>query len=95
MNMSSTKNGKRLLRHAIILMAKKRTADAVRGNSAMSLFNRKETLVFKTEQQRDAYIERLDAAHVDYDVATIGENIYSRDKEYVIRVTASDLKKVS
>jgi hypothetical protein len=61
----------------------------------MKLFTRKETLVFKTEQQRDAYIERLDAAHVDYDVATIGENIYSRDKEYVIRVTASDLKKVS
>lgn len=95
MNMSSTKNGKRLLRHAIILMAKKRTADAVRGNSAMGLFNRKETLVFKTEQQRDAYIERLDAAHVEYEVLENRDNIYSQDVDYIIRVAASDLKKVS
>lgn len=95
MNISSTKNGKRLLRNGTILTAKKRAADTAGRKFAMKLFTRKETLVFKTEQQRDAYIERLDAAHVDYDVATIGENIYSRDKEYVIRVTASDLKKVS
>ncbi len=61
----------------------------------MSLFNRKETLVFKTEQQRDAYIERLDAAHVEYEVLENRDNIYSRDVDYIIRVAASDLKKVS
>ena len=61
----------------------------------MSLFARKETLVFKTEQQRDAYIEKLDAAHVEFEVRTIGDNVYSRDKEYILRVSASDLKKVS
>lgn len=93
--MSSTKNGKRLLRHGIILTEKKRAADTAERKFTMRLFTRKETLVFKTEQQRDAYIERLDAAHVEYDVATIGENVYSRDKEYIIRVAASDLKKVS
>lgn len=61
----------------------------------MSLFTRKKTLVFKTEQQRDAYIEKLDAAHVEFEVLTVGENIYSKDLDYVIRVSASDLKKVS
>ena len=45
----------------------------------MSLFNRKETLIFKTAQQRDAYIERLDAARVEYEVVENKENIYSRD----------------
>ena len=61
----------------------------------MSLFNRKETLVFKTEQQRDAYIERLDVAHVEYEILENRDNIYSRDVDYIIRVAASDLKKVS
>jgi len=61
----------------------------------MSLFNRKETLIFKTEQQRDAYIERLDAARIEYEVLENRENIFSRDADYIIRVAASDLKKVS
>ena len=61
----------------------------------MSLFTRKETLVFKTEQQRDAYIEKLDAAHAEFEVRTIEDNIYSKDKDYILRVSASDLKKVS
>ncbi len=61
----------------------------------MSLFARKETLVFKTEQQRDAYIEKLDAAHVKFEVKTIGDKVYSRDVVYTLRVSASDLKKVS
>ncbi len=60
----------------------------------MSLFHRKETLVFKTEKQRDAYIEKLDAAHIKFQVQTIGDNIYSQDVDYVIRLAASDLKKV-
>lgn len=61
----------------------------------MSLFNRKETLVFKTEQQRDTYIERLDAAHIEYEVLENRDDFYSRDVDYIVRVAASDLKKVS
>ena len=61
----------------------------------MSLFTRKETIVLKTEKQRDAFIERLDKAHVDYDVAEQRDDIYSRDTLYIIRVKAADLKKVS
>ena len=61
----------------------------------MSLFNRRETVVFKSEQQKDAYIERLEKAHVEYDVREDRDTIYSRDVSYIIRVKASDLKKVS
>ena len=61
----------------------------------MSLFSRKETIVLKSEQQKDAYIERLERAHVDYDVIEDRDTIYSRDMSYIIRVKASDLKKVS
>lgn len=61
----------------------------------MSLFNRKETIFLKSEQQKDAYIERLENAHVDYDVFEDREMIYSRDVTFIIRVKSSDLKKVS
>ena len=74
---------------------KKRAAGAAGRKFAMKLFNKKETLIFKTVQQRDAYIERLDAAHVDYEVLENRDNIYSLDVDYILRVAASDLKKVS
>ena len=61
----------------------------------MSLFNKKETIVLKSEQQKDAYIERLEKAHVEYYVFEDRDTIYSRDVSYIIRVKASDLKKVS
>ena len=35
----------------------------------MHLFTRKETVVLKAGQQRDAFIEKLEKAHVDYDVS--------------------------
>ena len=34
----------------------------------MSLFSRKKTIILKTEQQKDAYIDRLEKAHVEYEV---------------------------
>ena len=61
----------------------------------MSLFNKKETIILKSEQQKDAYIERLENAHVDYDVFEDRDTVYSRDVTYIIRVKSSDLKKVS
>ena len=61
----------------------------------MSLFSRKETIILKSEQQKDAYIERLEKAHVDYDVFEDRDTVYSRDVTYMIRIKASDLKKVS
>ena len=61
----------------------------------MSLFSKKETVVLKSEQQKDAYIKRLEKAHVEYDVFEDRDTIYSRDVSYIIRVKVSDLKKVS
>ena len=61
----------------------------------MSLFNKKETIVLKSEQQKDTYIERLENAHVDYDVFEDRETVYSRNATFIIRVKASDLMKVS
>ena len=58
-------------------------------------FQQERNAHFKTVQQRDAYIERLDAARVEYEVLENRDNIYSRDVDYIIRVAASDLKKVS
>lgn len=60
----------------------------------MSLFSRKENIIMKSEQQKDAYIEKLENAHVEYDVFENRDTLYSRDVTYVIRVRRADLKKV-
>jgi hypothetical protein len=61
----------------------------------MSLFSRKKTIILKTEQQKDAYIDRLEKAHVEYEVFEDRDTVYSRDVTYTIRIDASDMKKVS
>ncbi len=61
----------------------------------MSLFTRKETIVLKSEQQRDSFIEKLEKAHVEYRYTEERDAVYTRDVNYVIRLKASDLKKVS
>ena len=61
----------------------------------MSPLKKKATISLKTRQQKDAYIERLDQAHVDYDVTVKRDGIFIRDVSYIITLKASDLKKVS
>ena len=61
----------------------------------MHLFTRKETVVLKTEQQRDAFIEKLEKAHVDYDVSEDRVSVFSDKMYFYIRLKADDLKKVS
>ncbi len=62
----------------------------------MSLFTKKETVVLKkTEQQRDAFIEKLEKAHVDYDVSEDRVSVFSDKMNFYIRLKADDLKKVS
>lgn len=61
----------------------------------MSLFSKKETIVLKTMQQRDAFIERLEKAHVDYEIKEDRDSIYSQDLTFYIRVKSEDMKKVS
>ena len=61
----------------------------------MSLFSRKKTIVLKSERHKDAFIERLENAHVKFNIFEDRETIYSKDVSYIIRVKVSDLKKVS
>ena len=81
---------------AILYCARKQhTAEAGKGGvDFMSLFTKKETIILKTEQQKDAYIERLEKAHVAYNIHEDRDNIYSRDVSYIIRINAADMKKV-
>ena len=57
--------------------------------------NGMEKIVLMTEKQKDNYIDRLEDANVYFEVFVERESIYSRDIQYVIRVKAEDLKKVS
>ena len=61
----------------------------------MKLFSRKETIILKTEKQRDEYIDRLDKARVDYDISEAHDDMNRRIVTYFIRVNAADLRKVN
>lgn len=61
----------------------------------MNLFTKKETVILKTEQQKDAFIEKLEKAHVDYDVSEDRVSVFSDKMNFYIRLKADDLKKVS
>ena len=76
------------------LRTKQTAAARPEEESSMSLFTKKETVILKTEQQKDAYIEKLNAAHVDYEVYEDRETIYSRDVTYIVKFRTADLKKV-
>lgn len=60
----------------------------------MKLFGKTEAIVLKTEKQRDAYIDRLDHARVDFDLSEVRDDVYSREITYVIHIRPADLKKV-
>ncbi len=60
----------------------------------MKFFGKKETLVFKTEQQKDNFIERLNEANVNYDIKEVREFILKPNMFYTVSLFADDLKKV-
>lgn len=60
----------------------------------MSLFEKKETVTLYSEQQKDDYIEKLDQAHIVYDLRVKKDNSFDNRTTYVFRVKADDLKKV-
>ena len=61
----------------------------------MKLFHKTTQVVLRSEEQRDEYIEKLQKAHVDYRVFESQNTIYTRDRRYIVRINAEDLKKVS
>ena len=61
----------------------------------MSLFTKKQTITIMSEQQKDAYLEKLENTHVNYDIYENRVSFYSDSVSYIIRIKAADLKKVS
>ena len=66
-----------------------------REENNMNLFHKTTQVVLRSEEQRDEYIERLQKAHVEYRVFEDQENVYSKDKRFIFRINAADLRKVS
>ena len=60
----------------------------------MSLFGRKETITLFSEGQKDDYIEKLDKAHIVYDIREKKVDYFDDRITYIIRAKAEDLKKV-
>ena len=60
----------------------------------MNIFTKKEKIVLRSEQQKDDFIERLEKAHVDYDIHEDKENSFGNDIAYIVRIPAADMKKV-
>jgi hypothetical protein len=60
----------------------------------MTLFTRKEKIILNSEQQRDDLIEKLDKAHVEYDVREDKASMFGGKVAYIFRVKTADLKKV-
>ena len=60
----------------------------------MSLFGKKETITLFSEGQKDDYIEKLDKAHIVYDIREKKVDYFDDRITYIIRAKAEDLKKV-
>lgn len=60
----------------------------------MTLLGKKEKIVINSEQQKDNFIERLDKAHVEYDIKEEQPSMFSNRVSYIFRVSTKDLKKV-
>ncbi len=60
----------------------------------MTLFSKKEKIILNSELQRDDFIEKLDKAHVDYDVREDKASLFSGKIAYIFCIKTADLKKV-
>lgn len=60
----------------------------------MTLFTKKEKVILHSELQRDDFIEKLDKAHVEYDVREDKTSMFGGKVAYIFSVKAADLKKV-
>jgi hypothetical protein len=60
----------------------------------MSLFGKKEKVILRSEEQKDAFIEKLDSANIKYDIREDKENSTPGHIAYMVRVDAKDMQKV-
>ena len=90
--MSKFEKNERILRN--IMPVNQNTTPHLKGGLLMSLFEKKKTIVLFSEAQKDEYIEKLDQAHVSYDVREKKDDSFDNKITYIIKLKASDLKKV-
>lgn len=60
----------------------------------MKLFSKKEKIILRSEQQKDDFIEKLENAHIKYDIRESADSASNNHPTYIVRVEASDMKKV-
>ena len=60
----------------------------------MKLWNKKETIELYSESQKDNMIERLESAHVNFQIQEV-ENLFTAEKHFNISVDANDMKKIA
>lgn len=60
----------------------------------MKLFRKKEKIMIRSEQQKVELIDKLEKAHIEYDIRMDRDNSPDDTLQYVIRVYAEDLPKV-
>ena len=60
----------------------------------MALFNKKGIIELYSEPQKDEMIDRLEKAHIDYEVRERrGSEPFTEKVTYIVRVNTADLKK--
>ncbi len=60
----------------------------------MNMFTKKKAIILNSEQQKDAFIEKLENAHIEYDIRENKDAYSDNHIEYIVRVPAEDFKKV-
>ena len=65
-----------------------------KGENDITLFTKKEKIILNSELQRDDFIEKLDKAHVDYDVREDKASVFGGKVAYIFSIKATDLNKV-
>ncbi len=60
----------------------------------MTLFSKKEKIFLASEEQKDAFIEKLENAHVKYVLKVDNDRIISGHPSYVVTFKSSELAKV-
>ncbi len=60
----------------------------------MKLFSRKEKIILRSERQKDDFIEKLENAHIDYDIREAKDSFSDNNLTYIVKIEAADLKKV-
>lgn len=60
----------------------------------MKLFSKKETIILRSEQQKEEFIEKLEGANIDYDIREDKDSASTGHITYIVRIDAADMKKI-